>query len=119
MARSIAKASLGLTGLFEAELLTELLLRFYEHPLADDADFRASLLEGAAEALRGSVSGQRLFDDLAPANVNVVAALWYAESLAISSTSDPVASEFEGRRKWLEVIPRALPSCFCDPNFLE
>jgi hypothetical protein len=119
MARSIARACLGLTGLFEAELLIELLLRFYEHPLAKDADFRASLLEGAAEALRASVSGQRLFDDLAPANVNFVAALWYAESLALSSSSDPVASEGDGRRKWLETIPRVLPSCFCDPKFLE
>lgn len=48
MARSIAKACLQMTGLFEAELLTELMLRFWNHPLAEDEDFRSSLLEAAA-----------------------------------------------------------------------
>ena len=47
---SIARASLKLSGLFEAELLLELMLRYWNHPLADDRDFRNNLLENAAES---------------------------------------------------------------------
>ena|SRR5437773_5170597 len=118
MARSIAKACLQLTGLFEAELLTELILRFWNHPLAEDASFRTSLLEAAAEALRASIGGERLFDDLEPKNVNFVAALWYAESIAVSDENQSLEAQLELRRKWLDTILRALPSCFCNPNTL-
>ena len=118
MARSIAKACLQLTGLFEAELLTELILRFWNHPLAEDAEFRSALLEAAAEALRSSVSGERLFDDLEPKNVNFVAALWYAESANIGDQSQSTEPQVELRRKWLDALVRALPSCFCNPDAL-
>jgi len=122
MARSIAKACLQLTGLFETELLTELILRFWNHPLADDPNFRSSLLEAAAAALRASIDDERLFEDLEPKNVNLVAALWYAESAAISGeqgSNDPQLGPQLGlRRKWLDTLLRALPSCFCNPDAL-
>jgi hypothetical protein len=49
MTRSIAKACLRMTGLFEAELLTELILRHWGHPLASDGEYRSQLLEAAAQ----------------------------------------------------------------------
>jgi len=76
MAKSVAKACLRFTGLFEAELLTELMLRFWKHPLADDAEFRSNLLESAADVLRASADGERIFDELKPNRVNFVAAIW-------------------------------------------
>jgi len=118
MARSIAKACLQLTGLFEAELLTELILRFWNHPLADDPSFRSSLLEAASAALRASIDGERLFEDLEPKNVNLVAALWYAESIAMSGEQGSNDPQLGLRRKWLDTLLRALPSCFCNPDEL-
>ena len=118
MPRSIAKASLAFTGLFEAELLTELMLRQWEHPLARDSEFRSALLESAAAVLRASVRGQRLFDDLSPDQVNFVAALWYAESVTLEDPGDVSREESRARRKWLKSVARALPSCFCNPNEL-
>ena len=38
---SIAKESLRMTGLFEAEVLVELMLRHWKHLLATDRDFCA------------------------------------------------------------------------------
>ena len=49
---SVAKLSLQLTGLFEAEVLVELMLRQWKHPLADQTEFRDQLLEQAADVLR-------------------------------------------------------------------
>lgn len=115
---SIVRASLKLTGLFEAELLLELMLRYWSHPLADDRDFRNSLLENAAEALRIAAAGQKIIDGLPPRKTNLVAAIWYAEWAELDVTPDPDAENLEGRRKWLEVVRRAVPSCFCDPDQL-
>lgn len=119
MARSIAKACLRLTGLFEAELLTELLLRFWNHPQANDAEYRSALLEAASEVLRASIGGERLFEDLEPKNVNFVAAVWYAESVSVDEPGEATASERKLRRKWLNAVLRALPSCFCNPDLLD
>jgi hypothetical protein len=118
MARSIAKACLRFTGLFEAELLLELLLRQWKHPRADDADFRSGLLEAASEILRASIAGDRLVDSLKPRNMNFIAAIWYAESVSIQSPSDVPPDEINARQQWLNAIARSLPSCFCDPNLL-
>src|SRR5687767_2128123 len=101
MAHSIAKACLRFTGLYEAELLVELLLRHWNHPQADDGVFRAALLEAAAEVLRASVDGERLFQEIKPQNVNFVAAVWYAESQAVES-ADLADSERKLRREWLD-----------------
>src|SRR5262245_44609630 len=119
MAKSVVRACLRFTGLFEAELLTELMLRFWEHPRANDADFRAGLLEAAAAVLKASSEGERLFDNLAPQNVNFVAAVWYAESVSIADESETTTAERELREKWLDSLVRALPSCFCNPDLLD
>ena len=119
MARSIAKACLRFTGLFEAELLTELMLRFWKHPRAEDADFRSALLEGAAEVLQASAEGERLFQDLRPRNVNFVAAMWYAESMAITQEVEITDLEREQRKEWLDSLLKSLPSCFCNPDLLS
>jgi hypothetical protein len=119
MAKSIAEACLRFTGLFEAELLTELLLRFWHHPLADNADFRSGLLEAAADVLRASAGGERLFEDLDPQNVNFVAAIWHVESVSITESGEMTSSERELRNQWLDSLLKALPSCFCNPDFLN
>jgi hypothetical protein len=117
--RSIAKRSLKYTGLFEAELLVELMLRFWKHPLAGDADFRHDLLESAAQALRAAVAGQQLIQGLPPEAMNLVSAIWYAEWSAVTNTMQGKPAEGKGRRKWLETIRRSLPSCFCDPKLFS
>lgn len=119
MVKSIAKGCLQFTGLFEAELLTELVLRFWEHPLANDRSFRNDLLESASEILRASVAGQRMFEELEPKNVNFVAALWHAEYVGLSTETESSPKEAKARRKWLNAVMHAVPSCFCDPKMLE
>jgi hypothetical protein len=118
MAKSIAKACLQMTGLFEAELLTELLLRHWNHPLAADPDYRSALLESAAGVLRASVKGERLFEDLDPKHVNLVAALWYSEQVSLEQVGDIPPRERKRRQAWLNDIARAIPSCFCNPDRL-
>jgi hypothetical protein len=112
---SSARKCLAFSGLFEAELLLELMLRFWDHPLAADEDFRNELLEGAASVLRSSVAGEKLIEDLPPEQMNFVAAVWYVEWNALGiGASDP-----DGRRRaWLDKLRRAIPSCFCPPENL-
>lgn len=114
---SIADESLRCSGLFEAEALVELMLRYWKHPHADDHDFRNNLLEGAAEALRLAISGQRLIEDIEPEDTNLVAAIWYVEWSSVTDMpeDDPEAI---ARRKWLDAVRQSLPSCFCDPEDL-
>jgi len=64
---------LAFTGLFEAELLIQLMLRYWEHPLAADSDYRNHLLESACEVLRSSIAGERLMEDIPPKQMNFVA----------------------------------------------
>ncbi len=118
MAISIAKGCWRFTGLFEAELLTELTLRHWGHPCASDPDHRSSLLESAAEVLRASIRGERLFEDIDPPNVNFIAALWYAEQLALQQGDDISKSELSERKRWLQRLQKAVPSCFCNPDLL-
>lgn len=119
MAKSIPKACLRFTGLFEAELLTELMLRFWNHPRANDSDFRSALLEATAEVLKASAEGESLFQELAPANVNFVAAMWYAESVSLSHEDSASEPERHQREQWLSAVEKALPSCFCNPDLLN
>jgi hypothetical protein len=106
---SIAEKCLGFTGLFEAEVLTQLLLWRWDHPLKNDQEFCNDLLEGAAAALRGAVEGQKLFDDLPAAETSLLAAIYYVEW----STLNAGAKDTDGqRRKWLVRFRAAIPSCF-------
>lgn len=115
---SAAAESLRFTGLFESELLVELMLQYWNHPHADDESFRNALLESAAEVLRASIGGHVLLDEVAPPNMNLVSAIWYTESLAVQSEADIPMEERSLRDKWLETVRRAVPSCFCNPDRL-
>src|SRR5262249_17892147 len=105
--------------LYESELLVELMLRYWHHPLADDQVFRNDLLEAAVGSLKTADEGVRLFDDIPPDKTNLVAAICYSEMVAIQA--DPSGSDREIRAlrvNWLETVRRTLPSCFCDPDLL-
>ncbi len=107
---SIVKESLAASGLFEAEVLTALMLWRWDHPFKDDAEFRNSLLECAAVALRRAADGEQLFETVPASETNLIAAIYYAEWNAVTSgEEDPQGL----RQKWLDSVRRALPSCFC------
>ena len=107
---SIAENSLAMVGLFEAEVLTELLLWRWDHPRRDDGEFRGNLLEDAATALRRAVAGEQLLASVPAAETNLVAAIYYAEWYSITTyRQDPDGA----RRGWADHLRRSLPSCFC------
>jgi len=113
-----ADESYQFSGLFEAELLLELMLRYWDHPLADDREFRNELIERASEVLLRSRKGERLLLDVPPYQMNFIAAIWHAESLMVgddAAGNEPKSSE---RLAWLDTVRRVLPSCFCDPGDL-
>lgn len=114
---NIARKSLEITSLFEAELLVRLMLWHWKHPLADDADFANGLLENASNALRLAAEGQLLIEGIPATSLNFVAAVWYAEYCAAAS-EETNAPSVEARRNWLVAMRRSLPSCFCDPSNL-
>lgn len=107
---SIAQKSLDIAGMFEAEVLTELLLWRWNHPLSHDAEFRNNLLEDASAALRRAISGENLFDSVPAPETNLIAAICYAEWNALSDHGEDPDGE---RRRWLDCLRRSLPSCFC------
>jgi hypothetical protein len=116
---TLAEDSFQFLGSFEAELLVELMLRYWNHPLAADQEFRGGLLEAAAEILRASINGQQILDEVPPRSMNLVAAIWYAEFLAADNDSEQSADIMADRKRWLETVRHSLPSCFCDPDNLK
>lgn len=117
---STAGDSLQFCEMFEGELLVELMLRYWEHPLAEDADYRNGLIENAARALRLSMNGERLIEGLQPPQINFVAAVWYAEWAALQTISSEIQeAELYQREAWLETLRRIIPSCFCDQDDLH
>jgi hypothetical protein len=114
---SIAQRSLALCQTFEAELLLELMLRHWGHPLADDSEFRNHLLETATAVLDEAVQGTTFVEGVPPADTNFVAAVYYAETLAFQECID-APQQRNLREAWLTSIRRCLPSCFCDPGLL-
>jgi len=116
--KSVAEKSLEMTSLFEVEVFVQLLLWRWEHPLADDAEFANSLLESASAVLRDSIAGSQFIEGLPSANMNFVSAVWYVESCAIAQgEGDPTV--LQARSDWLAALRRFLPSCFCDPEYLQ
>jgi hypothetical protein len=114
---SVVGESLRMTGLFEAELLLELMLRYWDHPLSDDSTFRNDLLEKATEMLRLAASGTKVLEGISPRNMNLVAAVWCAESTDLAGPVEEI--EFaDQRQQWLDTVRHAVPSCFCDPDLL-
>jgi hypothetical protein len=118
MSNSIAEKSLAITSLFEAEVLVQLMLWKWGHPLANDSDFANALLENASEALREAIGGAILIEGVPPSDLNLIAAVWYAEECGVNQEAIDV-EEATARRNWLLAVRRALPSCFCDPSDLQ
>lgn len=116
---SIAQKSLEFSGLYEVELLVELMLRYWRHPHAADPAFRNALLETAVEILRLAVSGASVVDGLTPEKVNLVAAVWCAEANWIGDVRDEPPDLLSQRTAWMEKVRHAVPSCFCDPDLLN
>ncbi len=108
-------AMIQLCGLYEAELLVALMLERWAHPLAGDRDFANHLLETAADILNRSKQGERFLDDIPPADMNFVGAVWYAEWCQIQGSGEPDSPE---RHDWLTNLRRSVPGCFCDPGDL-
>ena len=107
---TVVETSLTVSGLFEAEVLTELLLWRWDHPLRRDVEFRNDLLESAATALRRAISGERLFESVPAPETNLIAAIYYVEWTALSDGADDPDG---ARSRWLDLFRQALPSCFC------
>ena len=116
---SLVEESLEYTGLFEAELLVELMLRYWKHPLADNSGFRNQLLESAVEVLHHSISGTVLIEGLEAENMNLVAAVWYSEWVTLEGSREPEEVSRSARHEWLGKVRKSVPSCFCDPELLE
>jgi len=115
---TVAQKSLALCQTFEAELLLELMLRHWKHPFADDSEYRNHLLETATVVLDEAVRGTSFIEGVLPADMNFVAAVYYAELRACEEAHDP-SEHRELRENWLTIVRRSLPSCFCDPGLLE
>lgn len=113
-----AKRCLAICPLFEAELLLELMLRTWSHPLAIDKSFRQDLLESATELLlRASEESctEQFIEGLPTQEMNFVAAVWYVEWCAVQD----VCEDRETREEWLRDMRRSLPSCFCSTDLLD
>ena len=109
-----------MTSLFEAEVFVRLLLWRWNHPFADDEEYANWLLENAAGILRNALQGGSLVEGVSFSDLNLIAAVWYAERCAIESGGDDVdtAETMKARKTWLSAVRRSLPSCFCDPSDL-
>ena len=117
-----AARSFAFCSMFESELLIWLMLRNWNHPLAEDEDHRSMLLENATEVLRAASEGpkdQVFVADLPAKDMNLVSAIWYVEYLATEDTESGNVPGLAQRRKWLNNIRRTLPSCFCPANHLH
>jgi hypothetical protein len=107
--------AIALCGIYEAELLVDLMLRYWQHPLATDDEFANFLVETAAEILERAKKGERFFEEFPPEEMNFVAAVWYAETCQLSDSNE---AQTEKRREWLAKVRHSLPACFCDPTDL-
>ena len=113
---SNAARSFAFCSMFESELLTLLMLRNWNHPLAEDEDHRSQLLETATEVLRAASEGpedQVFIEEMPARDMNFVSAIWYVEYLAIEDTASSNDPGIAQRRQWLSGVRRTLPSCFC------
>jgi hypothetical protein len=120
MTDSNAKRCLAICPLFEAELLLELMLKNWDHPLVEDESFRSGLLESATELLMTAsdeACDQVFIEGLLSSQMNLIAAIWYCEWISVQdSLSDHLSRR---RQTWLKIVRRSLPSCFCSPDLLE
>ena len=113
---STAGECLRFTSLFEAEVLAQLLLDRWDHPLASARTYASELVEQAREVLQRSGDGAVFIDNLEPEDMNFIAAVWYVEWVAIQN--DTGVDHYVERTNWLNNVRRTFPSCFCDPSDL-
>lgn len=119
MTKSLPNLLLKLSGTFEFELLVRLVLANWGHPHANDSGYCDGVMENAVEILRSAESGMRFFDELEPGQMNLVASVWYSESISDESMLSHESDEVRNAREaWLTDVRRALPSCFCNPQDL-
>ena len=118
---SNAERSLAICSLFESEVLVWLLLRNWHHPLAEDAEFRNQLLETATAVLDTAAHGPRnsvFIQGMRASDMNLVAALWYAENRALEDSQIASGEDPGARLRWIHALRHALPSCFCPQDHL-
>jgi hypothetical protein len=109
---------LAICPLFEAELLVQLMLINWGHPLTGDESFRQGLLESATKLLLTASDescAEVFIEGLPTREMNFVSAVWYAEWCGVQDDD----REREPRRKWLSDVRHALSSCFCSTVLLE
>ena len=105
--------------MFEAEVLLELMFRYWDHPLADDAEFRNDNLEKAAQVLIDAKDGVAVMKEVSAQEMNFIAAVWYVEWATVESAWAGMTDEQRiARREWLNRIRHVFPSCFCDQSRL-
>jgi len=113
---STAAECLRFASLFEAEVLTALILERWSHPRAGDRNYALQLVEQAGEVLRQSAAGTQFIESVPAPDMNFIAAVWYVEWAAAGS--DPGVRGNQAHQTWLEAVRRTFPSCFCDPDDL-
>lgn len=112
-----AKRCLEMCPLFEAELLLELMFRYWSHPYSDDKEYRSNLLESATELLMQAADQnckEVFIDGMPTQDMNLVSAIWYSEWCGAQDTTE----DRQARQQWLDRVRKALPSCFCDTDLL-
>lgn len=115
---TISEESFRFSNLFEAELLLELMLRFWQHPLAHDREFRNNLIESASGILRSATEGHEVASEIPVDRVNFVLAVWIAEKNMLDMDAEVPTEQRTARLLWLDVVRRVVPSCFCNPEEL-
>jgi hypothetical protein len=113
---SIAKNALRLASFFEAEVLVNLMLRFWKHPQYEKPGYASVLLDTASEVLLASSKGEKLIEDMKPADVNLIAAIVYAETSTLAGDPSIDRKDRMARQRWIAKVRRALPSCFTNPK---
>jgi hypothetical protein len=113
---STAAECLRFTALFEAEVLAQLMLDRWEHPLATDRSLASQLVDLASDALQAARDGTVFIEGLNPKDMSFIAAVWYVEWATV--TGEPAIDPDGSRMRWLEQVRRTFPSCFCDPEDL-
>lgn len=108
--------AIGFCGSFEADALLLLMMRQWSHPKAGDHETMKEILERAAEVLQIAKRGESPIPELEPDDMNLIAAIWYAESCHAVDGHDQEALQL---RQWLDSVRRAIPSCFVDPDTLH
>ncbi len=117
---SIASDAYHFCSTFEAEILLELLLRFWDHPYAAEREYRNDLIEKATETLASAMRGDQFIAELPAEQMNFVAAAWYSEFVGLEADIDTPGLETNSlRQEWLDKVRSGLPSCFCEQDHLN